>query len=155
MKEALPLKTMYISQILLIRQKIHFENLFLYHYKGFSYLLYSCCNPCKSMYSIIHYANLQLSSCIIHVCTSIGKFLRSIGQESIKVNLKEHKKPIKNIAPPKDTELCRKNAWIQWKQFEIEYMFQQKPHRKDLYQLNTPNSALYDNMEKFYRVSEK
>ena len=101
MKESLPLKIMSISQILLIKQKIHFENLFLYRYKGFSYLLYSCCNPCKSMYRIIHYANLQLSSCIIHVCTSIGKFLRSIGQESIKVNLKEHKKLIKNIPPQK------------------------------------------------------
>lgn len=37
------------------------------------------------------YSYLQLSSCIIHVCTSIGKFLRSIGQESVNVNLKEFK----------------------------------------------------------------
>lgn len=33
----------------------------------------------------------QLSSCIIHVCTSMGKFLRSIGQESVNVSLKEFK----------------------------------------------------------------
>lgn len=39
-------------------------------------------------------SHLQLSSCMIHVWTSIGKFLRSIGQESIKVNLKEYRRTI-------------------------------------------------------------
>lgn len=29
----------------------------------------------------------QLSSCMMHVCTSIGKFFRSIGQESVRVSL--------------------------------------------------------------------
>lgn len=45
----------------------------------------------KNVQENLCYSYLQLSSCIIHVCTSIGKFLRSIGQESVNVNLKEFK----------------------------------------------------------------
>lgn len=30
----------------------------------------------------------QLSSCIVHVCTSIGKFFKSMGQDKVKVSLK-------------------------------------------------------------------
>ena len=38
---------------------------------------------------------LQLSSCMVHVWTSIGKFFRSMGQERMSVNL-EHDTDVTN-----------------------------------------------------------
>lgn len=49
-----------------------------------------CVCFCGCMYGFAHGVslNLQLSSCMIQVWTSIGKFFRSMGHDRVNVNLK-------------------------------------------------------------------
>ena len=45
--------------------------------------------PSVCVYLVIH---LQLSSCIMHVWTSIGKFFKSMGQDRVSVSLMRGRK---------------------------------------------------------------
>lgn len=42
-------------------------------------------------------SDLQLSSCIVHVWTSIGKFFKSMGQDKVKVSLSRENKILKQV----------------------------------------------------------